>query len=158
MTYIARLRISGGAISRTVLLPYSSGLGYFVVPTGGPRSRSRAKDFRAELLGVLPSLWVRLRLALLLKKKKYLRFEDFSLFSFGVKSERKRFTTFNQQMFNAGLALDGDLVDQPPGASDRMAEDGTGRGGRRRFPARRIPPRSSPMSFTRTPGPISPRR
>ena len=60
------------------------------------------------------SLWVRLRLALLFKKKKYLQFEEFSLFSYGVKPERKRFTTFNQHMFNTGVALDGDLVTRHP--------------------------------------------
>src|SRR5260370_4743384 len=73
-----------------------------------------SEDFRAEPLGLLLSLWVRLRLALLFKKKKYLRFEEFSLFCFGVKPERKRFTTFNQHMFNTGVALDGELVTSHP--------------------------------------------
>ena len=112
--FIARLRISAGAVSRTVLLPYSSGLGYFVIPTGGMALAIASEDFRAELMGLLPSLWVRLRLALLFKRKKYLRFEAFSLFSFGVKPERKRFTTFNAHLLNAGLALEGDLIDRHP--------------------------------------------
>ncbi len=112
--YVARLRISGGATGRTVLLPYSSRLGYFVVPTGGLALSIATQDFHVETLGPLLSLWVRLRLALLFKRKKYLRFENFSLFSFGVKPERKRFTTFNQHLFNSGLLLEGALVASHP--------------------------------------------
>ena len=48
------------------------------------------------------------------KKKKYLQFDEFSLFCYGVKPERKRFTTFNQHMFNTGVALDGRLVTNHP--------------------------------------------
>ena len=48
------------------------------------------------------------------KKKKYLAFEDFSVFSYGPKPERKRFTTFNQHMFNIGVSLDGDLIAAHP--------------------------------------------
>ena len=110
---VSKLRI-GGASSQTVLLPYSSGLGYFVVPASGKSLSIETDDFRAEALGLPASLWVRLRLALLFKKKKYLQFEEFSLFSYGVKPERKRFTTFNQHMFNTGVALDGDLVTRHP--------------------------------------------
>jgi len=111
---VAKLRIGGAASSQFVLLPYSSGLGYFVVPASGEALSIEADDFRAEALGLPTSLWVRLRLALLFKKKKYLQFEEFSLFSYGVKPERKRFTTFNQHMFNTGVALDGDLVTRHP--------------------------------------------
>jgi len=111
---VSKLRIGGGASSQTVLLPYSSGLGYFVVPTSGKTLAIETDDFRIETLGLPISLWVRLRLALLFKKKKYLEFEEFSLFSYGVKPERKRFTTFNQHMFNTGVALDGDLVTRHP--------------------------------------------
>jgi lipopolysaccharide biosynthesis protein len=64
-------------------------------------------------MGLQP-LWVRLRLALLFKKKKYLAFQDFSVFSYGPKPERKRFTTFNQHMFNIGVSLDGDLIAAHP--------------------------------------------
>ena len=71
-------------------------------------------DFRAERLGLLLTLWVRLRLALLFKKKKYLEFQEFALFCHGVKPERKRFTTFNQHMFNTGVALDGRLITTHP--------------------------------------------
>jgi rhamnan synthesis protein F len=111
---VSKLRISGAASSQIVLLPYSSGLGYFVVPASGKTLSIETDDFRAEALGLPTSLWVRLRLALLFKKKKYLQFEEFSLFSYGVKPERKRFTTFNQHMFNTGVALDGDLVTRHP--------------------------------------------
>ncbi len=111
---VARLRIDAPSSSRNVLLPYSSGLGYFVVPAKGPIAIAAGEHFRAERLGLIISLWVRLRLALLFKKKKYLKFEAFSLFSYGPKPERKRFTTFNQNMFNTGVALDGDLVVRHP--------------------------------------------
>ena len=114
--HVSQLRIGGVASgpSRLLPLPYSSGLGYFVVPANGTALSIESEDFRAKRLGFLRSLWVRLRLALLFKRKKYLRFEEFSVFSFGVKPERKRFTGFNQQMSNIGLALDGDLVKSHP--------------------------------------------
>jgi hypothetical protein len=64
-----------------VLLPYSVGLDYLVVPTGATDVAITGKDFRAERLGLLPSLWAQLRLALLFRKKKYLKYDEFSLFS-----------------------------------------------------------------------------
>jgi hypothetical protein len=112
--FVSQLRIDGERNSQIVLLPYSKGLGYFVVPTAAETLSIDAEDFRAERLTLPLSLWVRLRLALLFKKKKRLRFAEFSLFSFGVKPERKRFTTFNQNMFNTGVALDGELVTRHP--------------------------------------------
>jgi lipopolysaccharide biosynthesis protein len=81
-----------------------------VVPTGGLVRSVESEDFCAEKLGLLLSLWVRLRLALLFKKKKRQRFDEFSLFSFGPKVERKRFTGFNQHMFNIGVGFDSDLI------------------------------------------------
>jgi len=111
---VSELRIGGDRTSQIVLLPYSKGLGYFIVPTGGTVRSIAGDDFRAERLNLPLSLWVRLRLALLFKKKKYLEFEEFSLFCFGVKPERKRFTTFTQHMFNTGAALDGRLVTSHP--------------------------------------------
>ena len=111
---VSELRIGGDRTSQIVLLPYSKGLGYFIVPTGGTARSIVGDDFRAERLNLPLSLWVRLRLALLFKKKKYLEFEEFSLFCFGVKPERKRFTTFTQHMFNTGAALDGRLVTSHP--------------------------------------------
>jgi Rhamnan synthesis protein F len=112
--HVSQLRIGGEKTSQIVLLPYSKGLGYFIVPTHGGVRSIEGDDFRAERLGLPLSLWVRLRLGLLFKKKKFLRFDEFSLFSFGVKPERKRFTTFNQHMFNTGVALDGRLVTTHP--------------------------------------------
>jgi lipopolysaccharide biosynthesis protein len=112
--HISRLRIGAIAPGQMVLLPYSRGLGYFIVPTGGAARVIDSEDFRAERVGFLLSLWIRLRLNLLFKKKKYLQFDEFSLFSFGVKRERKRFTTFNQHLFNVGVALEGDLVTRHP--------------------------------------------
>ena len=112
--HVSQLRIGGEKTSQIVLLPYSKGLGYFIVPTRGAVRSIEGDDFRAERLSLPLSLWVRLRLGLLFKKKKFLRFEEFSLFSFGVKPERKRFTTFNQHMFNTGVALDGRLVTTHP--------------------------------------------
>ena len=112
--HVSQLRIGGANRSQIVLLPYSQGLGYFIVPTAGPIRSIEGEDFRAERLSLPLSLWVRLRLWLLFKKKKFLDFEEFSLFCHGVKPERKRFTTFNQHMFNTGVALDGRLVTRHP--------------------------------------------
>ncbi len=111
---VSLVRIDGATSSKTVLLPYSVGLRYLVVPTRGTPLAIAAEDFRPEALNLAASLWVRLRLALLFKKKKYLRFEEFSLFCYGAKPERKRFTTFNQHMFNTGVALDGVFVTRHP--------------------------------------------
>src|SRR5271166_3632020 len=107
---VSMLRISDGAVERTVLVPHYLGLGYFVAPAGNTSLSIASKDFRAERLGILLSLWVRLRLALLFKKKKYLQYDAFSLFSYGPKPERKRFTRLNQDMSNIGAGLDSHLV------------------------------------------------
>ena len=112
--HVSQIRVRGPSASQIVLLPYSEGLGYFIVPTDGPTGSIEGDDFRAERLGLLLTLWVRLRLALLFKKKKYLEFQQFALFCHGVKPERKRFTTFNQHMFNTGVALDGRLITTHP--------------------------------------------
>ena len=112
--HVSQIRVRGPSASQIVLLPYSEGLGYFIVPTDGPTRSIEGDDFRAERLGLLLTLWVRLRLALLFKKKKYLEFQEFALFCYGVKPERKRFTTFNQHMFNTGVALDGRLITTHP--------------------------------------------
>jgi hypothetical protein len=112
--HVSQLRIGGTSAGQIVLLPYSQGLGYFVVPTGGPMRSIEGDDFLAEPLSLPLTLWVRLRLMLMFKKKKYLEFNEFSLFCYGVKPERKRFTTFNQHMFNTGVALDGRLVTSHP--------------------------------------------
>jgi Rhamnan synthesis protein F len=112
--HVSQLRIGSTSASQIVLLPYSPGLGYFIVPTGGPTGSIEADDFLAEPLSLPLTLWVRLRLMLMFKKKKYLEFTEFSLFCYGVKAERKRFTTFNQHMFNTGVALDGRLVTSHP--------------------------------------------
>jgi hypothetical protein len=112
--HVSQIRIGGPSTSQIVLLPYSQGLGYFIVPTGGPTRSIEGDDFRAEGLSLPLTLWVRLRLMLMFKKKKYLEFDEFSLFCYGVRPERKRFTTFNQHMFNTGVALDGHLVTSHP--------------------------------------------
>jgi Rhamnan synthesis protein F len=113
-SHVSQLRIGGADTSQIVLLPYSEGLGYFIVPTAGPIGSIEGDDFLPERLSLPLTLWIRLRLRLLFKKKKYLQFHDFSLFCYGVKPERKRFTTFNQHMFNTGVALDGRLVTSHP--------------------------------------------
>ncbi len=112
--HVSQIRVRGPSASQIVLLPYSEGLGYFIIPTDGPTGSIEGDDFRTERLGLLLTLWVRLRLALLFKKKKYLEFQEFALFCHGVKPERKRFTTFNQHMFNTGVALDGRLITTHP--------------------------------------------
>ncbi len=125
--FIAQLQI-GAAASQNVLLPYAIGLGYFVVSTSRAKVSIEAGDFRVEKLDVLTSLWVRLRLAVLFKKKKYLKFDDFSVFCYGPKPERKRFTTFNQHMFNIGVSLDGDLIAAHPELLDGWTGDEALRG------------------------------
>jgi hypothetical protein len=111
---VSQLRIDSAASSQTVLLPYSVALGYVVVPTGETDVAITSKDFCAERLGLLSSLWARLRLALLFKRKKYLKYDEFSLFSVGPKPERKHFTRFNQDTMNIGVVIDGDLVANHP--------------------------------------------
>jgi Rhamnan synthesis protein F len=103
-----------GASNRKVLVPYSPDLDYIVAPSGGASLPIKSADFRVERLGVLPSLWARLRLALFFKKKKYLKFDEFSLFSVGPKVERKRFTRFNQDTMDIGFVVDGELVAKRP--------------------------------------------
>jgi hypothetical protein len=49
------------------------------------------------------------------KKRKDLKYEEFSLFSVGRKAERKRFIRYNRDMMNIGVALDGDLIAKHPG-------------------------------------------
>ena len=111
---VSQLRIDGAVSSTTVLLPYSVGLDYIVLPTGAADVAITGKDFRAERLGLLPSLWARLRLALLFRKKKYLKYDEFSLFSVGPKPQRKRFTRFNQDTMNVGVVIDGELAAKHP--------------------------------------------
>jgi hypothetical protein len=62
----------------------------------------------------LPSLWARLRLAFFFRKKKYLKYDEFSLFSVGPKAERKRFTRYNQDWINIGVTVDSDLAAKHP--------------------------------------------
>ncbi len=121
--YIAQLHIGAPAGSQNVLLPYAIDLAYIVVPTSGKEVSIEARRFLPEKLGLPASLWVRLRLALLFKKKKYLKFDGFSIFSVGPKPQRKRFTTFNQHMFNIGVSLDGDLIAAHPELLDGWADD-----------------------------------
>ena len=121
---IAHLRVGASSGSQSVLLPCATGLGYLVVPTSGTDVSIEASRFRLEKLGLLTSLWARLRLALLFKEKKYLEFDGFSIFSVGPKPLRKRFTSFNQNMFNIGLSLDGDTVAAHPELLDGWADNG----------------------------------
>ena len=113
-SHVSQIRIGGANTQQIVLLPYSQGLGYFIVQTRGPTRSIEGDDFHPEPLSLPLTLWVRLRLSLMFKKKKYLQFDEFSLFCYGAKPERKRFTTFNQHMFNTGVALDGRLVTSHP--------------------------------------------
>jgi hypothetical protein len=122
--FIAQLRVGASAGNQNVLLPYAIDLGYFVVPTSRTDVSIEARYFRLEKLNLLTSFWVRIRLALLFKKKKYLKFKGFSIFSIGPKPQRKRFTTFNQHMFKFGASLDGDLVAAHPELLDGWADNG----------------------------------
>jgi lipopolysaccharide biosynthesis protein len=109
---LSLLRI--GASNQGVLVPYSPGLNYVVASSGRAALPIESGDFRVETLGALSSLWARLRLAFFFRKRKYLKYEEFSLFSAGPKSERKRFTRYNQDGINLGLAADGDLAAKHP--------------------------------------------
>jgi hypothetical protein len=77
-----------GARARSVIVPYSSYLDYVVASRGGAALPIESPDFRVETLGVLASLWARFRLASFVKKRKFLKVDEFSLFSAGPKSER----------------------------------------------------------------------
>ena len=125
---VSLVRINSAASSKTVLLPYSVGLGYVVVPTGATDVAIAGKDFRAERLGLLPSLWARLRLGLLFKEKKFLKHDEFSVFSVGPKPERKRFTSFNQDMLKIGVGLDRDLIASHPEVLAGWSTDDSGNG------------------------------
>ena len=109
---LSQLRI--GANEQSVLVPFSPGLSYIVAPAKSAALPIRSGDFRVEALGVLPTLWARLRLMAFFKKKKYLKFDEFSLYSVGPRSERKRFTGFNQDTMNIGVVVDGELVARRP--------------------------------------------
>src|ERR1700690_1457885 len=103
-----------GASNQGVLVPYSPNLHYVGSSSAGGVLPIKSTDFRVETLGALPSLWARLRLAFFFKKKKYLKYEKFSLFSSGPKAERKRFTQYNTDTTNIGVATDSDLIAKHP--------------------------------------------
>jgi len=103
-----------GANNQSVLVPFSPGLDYLIASNGGAELPINGDDFRVEMLGALPSLWARLRLAFLFKKKKYLKYDEFSLFSIGPRTERKRFTRYNQGTMNIGVVADSDLAARHP--------------------------------------------
>ena len=72
-----------GASNRGVLVPHSPELEYVVASKGGMALPIESPDFRVETLGALVSLWARLRLAFFSKRKKYVKCDEFSLFSVG---------------------------------------------------------------------------
>ena len=119
---VSHVRIGCDSV-HNVVLPHTKGLGYVVVSTARTALSIETRDFRVEKLGIAGSLWARLRLALLFKKKKYLTFEGFSLFSAGPKRARKRFTSFTQHMVSVGLAVDGDLFARVPELLNGWPED-----------------------------------
>jgi lipopolysaccharide biosynthesis protein len=103
-----------GSSNQAVLVPYSPGLDYVVASSRGTALPIESRDFRVESLGALPSLWARLRLAFFFKKKKYLKYDEFALFSAGPKAERKRFTRYQRDTMNIGVEIDSDLVAKHP--------------------------------------------
>jgi len=109
---LSLLRI--GASHQGVLVPYSRGLDYVVASSGDAALPIESGDFRVETLSLLPSLWARLRLAFLFKKRKYLHFDEFSLFSVGPRAERRRFTRYNRDTMNMGVVADTDLIAKYP--------------------------------------------
>jgi lipopolysaccharide biosynthesis protein len=102
-----------GASKRNVLVPYSLGLAYVIASTREPLP-IKSTDFHIERLAALPSLWARVRLAFFFKKRKYLKYNDFSLFSVGPRTERRRFTRYNRDTMNMGAAADSDLIAKHP--------------------------------------------
>ena len=109
---LSQLRI--GASRQSVLVPFSPDLDYIVAPAKGVALPIESADFRVETLGLLPSLWARMRLLAFFKKKKYLKYDEFRLFSVGPKAERKRFTRFNQDTADIGFVIDGKLIARHP--------------------------------------------
>jgi lipopolysaccharide biosynthesis protein len=103
-----------GASNKSVLLPYSPNLEYVVASRGVGALPIESRDFRVETLGALPTLWARLRLAFFVKKRKFLKFDEFYLFSAGPKTERRRFTRYNRDMRNIGIEFDSELVGKHP--------------------------------------------
>ncbi len=103
-----------GSRNKSILVPYSPNLEYVVAPRGDGALPIECGDFRVETLGALPSLWARLRLALLVKERKFLKFDEFYLFSTGPKAERRRFTRYNRDMRNIGVEFDSELVGKHP--------------------------------------------
>ena len=103
-----------GASNKSVLVPYSPNLEYVVASRGVGALPIESRDFRVETLGALPTLWARLRLAFLFKKRKFLKFDEFYLFSAGPKTERRRFTRYNRDMRNIGIEFDSELVGKHP--------------------------------------------
>jgi lipopolysaccharide biosynthesis protein len=103
-----------GASNKSVLVPYSPNLEYVVASRGVGALPIESRDFRVETLGALPTLWARLRLAFLVKKRKFLKFDEFYLFSAGPKTERRRFTRYNRDMRNIGIEFDSELVGKHP--------------------------------------------
>ena len=94
-----------GASNKSILVPYSPNLEYVVASRGGGALPIESRDFRVETLGTLPTLWARLRLAFFVKKRKFLKFDEFYLFSAGPKTERRRFTRYNRDMKNIGIRV-----------------------------------------------------
>ena len=91
------------------------------------------------------------------KKKKYLRYDEFRLFSVGPKAERKRFTRFNQDAADIGFVIDGELIARHPELLYGWPAE-AGAPPRRLILPGRSPWRSSRMSITKRRGPISPAR
>ena len=105
---LSQLRI--GASNQSVLVPFSPGLDYIVVPSRGARAPDRERRFSRRDSG-RPAVFVGAGapLAFFVKKKKYLKYPEFSLFSVGPKAERKRFTRFNQDTMNIGVVSTANL-------------------------------------------------
>ena len=103
-----------GSSNKSILVPYSPNLEYVVASRGVGALPIESRDFRVETLGALPTLWARLRLAFFVKERKFLKFDEFYLFSAGPKTERRRFTRYNRDMRNIGIEFDSELVGKHP--------------------------------------------
>ena len=99
-----------GASKKSILVPYSPHLEYVVVSRGVGALPIESRDFGVETLGTFSTLWARLRLTFFFKNRKFLKFDEFYLFSVGPKTERRRFTRYNRDMMNVGIEFDSELV------------------------------------------------
>ncbi len=112
---LALAQVQGPTGRAAVILPHLAKLRYVVVRRGAASlSIDAGPNFVIEKLSPFAAAVAWTRLAFIRKRKKYLCFPDFFLFSVGHKHRRRRFTHFNQHMLGLGVAVDGPLFGTHP--------------------------------------------